>query len=112
MEIEDEIFTLREKFKPDTPDITWLDQLGKEGNWIIVSGDLRISKRPQERDVWKASRLPTIFMTDQWSMAQKWEQASLLFRWWPDLKKTAKHLKPGEAIQILFQGNFKARPFT
>jgi len=42
---------LREKFSPDTADAVWLPELAKEGDWIIISGDVRIgeactSKKP------------------------------------------------------------------
>ena len=36
-----EIVHLTERFPADTPDATWISALGQEGDWIIISGDVR-----------------------------------------------------------------------
>jgi PIN domain-containing protein len=36
-------------FEPDTPDETWLEEIGKRG-WIALTHDRRIRYKPNERD--------------------------------------------------------------
>lgn len=35
----EQVIALREKFSPDTSDVTWIQSLGQEGNWFILSAD-------------------------------------------------------------------------
>lgn len=43
-----QVVPLRKKFYPSTRDIDWLTALGAEGDWIILSGDTRNTRLPQE----------------------------------------------------------------
>jgi ribonuclease BN (tRNA processing enzyme) len=47
-----EVVHLTDKFDPSTPDVEWISSLRREGDWIIVSGDIRISKSRAERAAW------------------------------------------------------------
>ena len=40
---------LRVRFEQQTEDVTWLEALGREGKWIVISGDIRISRNRAER---------------------------------------------------------------
>ena len=44
-----EIVHLREKFDPATPDPVWIEALGNERDWLIVSGDAKITRNPVNR---------------------------------------------------------------
>jgi hypothetical protein len=54
---------LRDKFKPDTEDTVWLPMLAAETTeWVVITSDEKIAKRPQEIVVWQRSGLPTFFL--------------------------------------------------
>lgn len=35
----EQVIALREKFPPDTADIAWIQALGQEGDWFVLSAD-------------------------------------------------------------------------
>ena len=46
---EHEARAFREKFRPDISDIEWITELSKEGRWIVLSGDRRITRNKAEQ---------------------------------------------------------------
>jgi hypothetical protein len=59
---EHEIVALGKKFPRDISDIEWITALNREGHWIVVSGDLRITRNRAERRIFLASKLTGFFM--------------------------------------------------
>ena len=53
---------LRVRFEQQTEDVTWLEALGHEGEWIVISGDIRISRNRAERAAWRESGLTAFFL--------------------------------------------------
>ena len=84
------IVHLREMFNQDIPDVEWLDRLGREGGWIIISADERISRNPAEKLVWRESHLTTFFFAQPWSGDKFWNQAKSLVTWWPEIVRQAR----------------------
>jgi hypothetical protein len=91
---------LSDHFARNTKDEDWLRKLSLEGDWVIVSGDLRIMKSPHLQRVWEESRLTTFFLAKGWMNKPFWEQAWWLVRWWPDLVKQAQMVDPGYAWEV------------
>lgn len=81
---------LSERFSPDTKDPVWLRALGAEGNWIIISGDPRIRKSPDNRTAWLEAGLTTYFVSDTFINRVGWPQVEELVRWWDPLKLHAR----------------------
>jgi|SRR5690348_1620936 len=77
-------------FNQDIPDVEWLDRLGREGGWIIISADERISRNPAEKLVWRESHLTTFFFAQPWSGDKFWNQAKSLVTWWPEIVRQAR----------------------
>jgi len=100
---------LKESFDPATPDIEWIKKLAEETGWVIISGDLRISRNALEREAWKQARLTTFFLAKAWSHHAFWDQAWRLIRWWPYITKQAGLVDPGAAFEVSanFSGKFK-----
>lgn len=97
---------LRTRFNPATPDGTWLTTLGKEGEWIVISGDWRISRRRHERQAWLDSKLTIFFMVDRYENYSFWDQAWKMVRWWPDLRDTARRHPSQAAFQVKWSSAF------
>lgn len=106
-----EFIHLRKKFRPDTPDIEWITKLGEEGDWIVISGDTRITRNPTEKRAWIESTLTGFFLAEPWMNDQYWKKTAALVKWFPEIarqaKKTPKHHgwqlpKSGSELRKLF----------
>lgn len=106
-----QVVPLRKKFHPSTRDIDWLTALGAEGDWIILSDDTRITRLPQEREVWLHSRLPAFFLETGWTNLDRWEIASKLIHWWPTVVAQAGRTSPGRAFFVPVRSQ-KLRPLV
>jgi hypothetical protein len=97
---EHEVVHLREKFQPDTSDTTWLHTLASEGDWVIVSGDLRITRLPHEQKAWQESGLTAFFLEKGWSSLQFWEKATKLVGWWEAIVLQATRVEAGVGFLV------------
>lgn len=101
---EHEIIHLATRFNPNAPDIEWISTLGQEGDWIIISGDMRISRNPAERQAWLESGLTAFFFGDAWSRSRYWKKAADLVAWWPDITRYAREHPNGHGYTIPKEG--------
>jgi len=101
---------LQDRFSEGTTDPEWLGVLGREGKWVIFSGDSRIAKSPQNREVWKQSGLTAFFLKKGWMGQKKWELAWRIVRWWPRIVQTAEAMKPGLGYWVPVQHSQKLEP--
>lgn len=99
-----EIVHLRERFSPATADVDWIRALGSEADWVIISGDPRISRSKGERAAWHESGLTAFFFADGWASKSFWKQAEDMVHWWPDVVLTARETVPGSGYLIPVKG--------
>lgn len=95
---------LREKFSANTPDVVWIRALGEEGEWVIVSGDLRITKNAAEREAWRESGLTAFFLKSAWADQGLWLFASRFLAWWPRMLAQAEMAAKGKGFFVPFSG--------
>jgi len=105
-----EVIHLSQKFERNTRDVDWIRQLhedheDEEDDWIIVSGDTRISRSKAERATWHESRLTAFFLDNGWSSKKFWVQAAELVRWWPLILETSRKCSPGSGFLLPFKGS-------
>lgn len=98
-----ELVALREKFKADTPDPDWIRALGAEGDWIIISGDPRISRGKAEKAAWLESGLTAFFCGDAWQNRRLMVQAAELLGWWDDIVDFSKSAARGVGFLMEFR---------
>ena len=89
-----EIVHLTERFPADTPDAEWISALSEEGDWVIVSGDVRITRNPGERAAWLESKLLAFFLAKGWTNQPLWDQAWRFVKCWPRIVEQASRIKP------------------
>jgi hypothetical protein len=96
-----EIDHLRNKFRESTADEDWLAELGRERDWIVISGDERITKRnsPQRR-AWKDSGLTAFFFLPPFQNMAFWPQALVVVKAWPAIHLQAKSSPRGQGFLI------------
>ena len=100
-----DVVHLSERFARNTPDAFRISTLGNEGDWVIVSGDLRISRSKAEREAWIESSLTVFFLASGWGQLKLWEIAWRLVKWWPLIVSQAHTVKPGAGFVIPVSGN-------
>jgi len=103
LEPRHELEHLRERFEGDTDDPTWIRTLASEGDWIIVSGDPRISRGQAERAAWIESGLTAFFCGDAWTNRRLLIQASEMLRWWPDILECSRVTPRGVGYLLEFK---------
>ena len=91
---------LREKFRDDEKDPVWLRALGVEGDWIILSGDTRISRSPIERAAWIESNLTAFFFGEPWMNDHYWKKTAGLVAWWQVILAQAKKTPAGHGFLL------------
>ena len=101
---QNRVIALRERFSPDAKDSDWLRELGKEGDWVVVSGDPRIARGRHEREAWLQSRLTAFFLEPGWTNFGFWTQASKLIQWWPIIVKQAEVIRGAAGFFVPVKG--------
>ena len=96
----EQIIALRDKFSPDTADITWMQTLGQEGDWFILSADQFRKHGDLERKALRQSGLIVFCLGKQWSSHHYWEHSANLLRWWPHIVDQAERLQGGAAFRV------------
>lgn len=69
----EQVIALREKFPSDTADIAWIQALGQEGDWFVLSADKFRKNGDLERKALRQSKLIVFCLSKQWSDQPYWE---------------------------------------
>ena len=72
------VIALRDRFAPSISDIEWVRELGRDGGWSVLSGDLRIHKNKAERAAWMQTALIGYFLEPGLAALRPVELASRL----------------------------------
>lgn len=104
-----EIVALRSRFPENCPDEEWMAALGNEGGWNVLSGDRRIIRNPQRRQVWMESRLTTFFLAPAWSNDAFTEREKHLrfLKRWPEIVDCATKAHQGTAFLLPYSGKIE-----
>ena len=105
VEPADTVVPLKDKFPPDVSDTEWITQLGREGGWIVVSGDRRISRNRAEREAWRASRLTGFFLSRGLHKAPMLRQTARLLLLWETMRMQHSLVEPGAIFELPMRSN-------
>lgn len=83
-----EVVALRSKFAANTPDHEWIDALGHERGWCILSQD-RFGKGDLERAALRLSGLNVFRLNKAWNSHDYWTKTHCIVRWWPRILQQA-----------------------
>ena len=95
---------LRDRFPQDAKDVDWIGALGREGGWVIVSGDTRISRSKAEQAAWHESGLTAFFVSPGFTNKGPWQQAEIAVRLWPEIIMEARRARPGSGFLCPLEG--------
>ncbi|MDS4030047.1 MAG: hypothetical protein RKO66_08235 [Candidatus Contendobacter sp.] len=96
----EQVIALRDRFPRNTPDVTWIQALGQEGNWFLLSADQFRKHGDLERKALRQSGLIVFCLSKQWSAQQYWEECAHLLQWWPHIVDQAERLQGGAAFRV------------
>jgi len=77
-----QIISLRDKFPVNTKDIDIIAALNREGGWIFISGDMRITKNKTERHIFRNANIIGIFLSPGLNKASNAKKAARLIMMW------------------------------
>ena len=104
---EHELIHLREMFPQNIRDEDWIPKLSAHSKeWIIISGDWRITRSKHLLQVWKDSRLTGFFLTRGWTNIELFAQHSKLTSCLPKLIGKASSHRPGTGFTVSINGDF------
>lgn len=79
-----EILHLTTKFRPNTPDVEWLEALGQErGKWTIISQDAFRKRNGAERELLRRYSLSVFVLQKSWASKPYWDKTAQFLHWWP-----------------------------
>lgn len=79
----DQIVALRDRFPVNSKDVDWLNTLGQEGDWAVISGDY-FRKTKAERELIRQHGLSVFVLGKSWTdKHQFWPRTAQLIMWWP-----------------------------
>lgn len=108
------VFHLTDRFEKTAADADWLNTLGAEGNWIVVSHD-KFRKGKLEMRALQRSGVKAFILEKAWSNHRFWEKSYNLVRWWPAILEQAQRAHGSLVLLVPWQfsgkGKFK-QPLT
>lgn len=99
-----EIAILSEKFRRDATDMEWITALSREGRWLVISEDRRITKNDAERAAFRSSRLVGIFLAKAVHKAPVVKKMERLLAVWPALEALADTVEGGAMFELTITG--------
>lgn len=101
---EHEIVHLREKFGPGIEDRRWIDVLNREGRWVVISGDRRITRNHAEYAAFRNSRLIGFFLSKGLYKARVIKQMERLLAMWESISLLADTAEGGAMFELPING--------
>lgn len=104
---EHEVMHLRDRFPGNTPDVEWMRELAAESTWIILSGDVAISRNPHEIAAWQQAGHTIFFLKAGWTNIEFWQQVQKLAKCFPEIISRAQRAKPGDSYVVTVNGRIE-----
>ena len=97
---EHDVVALRDKFPANTPDSEWITELSKDGRWVVISGDRRITRNKAELSAFRNSRLVGFFLSKGLYKAKVIKQAERLLALWERIETLATTVEGGAMFEL------------
>lgn len=94
---EHEITFLAERFARDISYIDWIAELSKEGQWVVISGDRRITRN---RAAFRNSNLIGLFLSEGMYKAPVAKQMERILALWPNIVTVCKTVQGGAMFEL------------
>ncbi|TCH97904.1 hypothetical protein EJV46_11830 [Roseococcus sp. SYP-B2431] len=97
---EHEARALREKFPANVSDVEWITELSRDGRWVVISGDRRITRNRAEQAAFRNSRLIGMFLAPALCRAPVAKQAERILALWPSIEILANTVAGGAMFEM------------
>ncbi len=97
---EHNIIHLRDRFGPGVTDLQWIDALNREGRWVVISADRRITKNRAEYQAFRNSKLIGFFMSRAVYKAKITKQAERVLALWEAIVDLAARVEGGAMFEL------------
>jgi PIN like domain len=92
---ESRVVALRDVLPQNTPDIDWIEWIRQQdGEWIVLTGEVRIRTVPAERDALRRARLRVLHMPKSLRSKAHHERCATLIWQWPRIVRTMTSFDP------------------
>ncbi len=95
-----EIVHLRDRFGPAVTDVEWITALGREGRWVVISGDRRITRNRAELQAFRNSRLIGFFLSRGLHKAKTIKQMERILALWETIETQAGLVQGGAMFEL------------
>jgi hypothetical protein len=95
-----DVIHLRDRFGPGVSDTTWISALNQEGNWIVISGDRRITRNRAEYQAFRNSRLIGFFLSAGLQKAKSIKQLERILALWETIESLCSHVGGGAVFEL------------
>ncbi|MEM9584128.1 MAG: hypothetical protein AAGA08_13540 [Pseudomonadota bacterium] len=103
-----EAHALRDKFSRDITDIAYFDALGREKGWIVISKDLKNSKKKVERAAILRNKLVAFYLSPALQKKHIGAQAAAILWHWESIVTYAQMTESGLFQLPENKGKFRA----
>ncbi|MEL6966662.1 MAG: DUF5615 family PIN-like protein [Pseudomonadota bacterium] len=97
---EHEVVHIRERFGIGISDLEWISQLTREGTWVIISGDRRITRNRVEYAAFRDSRLVGFFLSKGLYKSSVVKQLERLLALWAAIETQAGIVEGGAMFEL------------
>lgn len=97
---EHEVIHLRDKFGPAVTDLEWIETLNREGRWIVISGDRRISRNKAEYNAFRSSKLIGFFLSAGLNKAKLTKKAERILALWDGIAELSSRVEGGAMFEL------------
>jgi hypothetical protein len=95
-----EITFLTEKFDRRVKDVEWISVLSREGRWVVISGDRRITRNRSEYQAFRNSRLIGMFLSKGLSKASVVKQMERILALWQNIETISESVDGGALFEL------------
>lgn len=93
------VVPLREVFPVNTPDTTWIPQVGKDG-WIVISRDHNQRRREAEHAALKANAVRALYVRHSGTQDTLFADAARIIKNWPKIERWGTSAPPGTLARL------------
>ena len=95
-----EIVALKEKFRADIKDVDLIAELSRQGGWIFISGDRRITRNRAEKMAFQSSKIIGMFLSSGLYKSPVMKQAERLIALWPTIETVSRNVSGGAMFEL------------
>lgn len=95
-----DVADIRDKFGRGARDLDWITALSREGGWIVLSGDRRITRNKAEQRVFRLSTLIGFFFAAGLQKAPLTKKVERLMVLWATIEKQAGIVQGGAMFEL------------